>query len=207
MNIPERVAQAIGSVCMRWVLIEYLCHDLILHFAQAAYSAYDDHSVLNVLHCSTANIDTRGKCSVIKILAHNLESDLSPGLYDKTSELMNFMDNVLRVERNRFVHDFWSTEEDGMITRSYFDMKIVKTSPQSRLLSSFTEKQYGTVEEIEAFGAAINDFYDDLVTLDNHLAWMANQKEQPSEFLQPLPATWKSCAHRERLVQGMPKLR
>lgn len=100
----------------------------------------------------------------------------APDFYARLEALLNRLDNELRTERNRYVHDLWMANEAGPgFVR--LQQRTIVSRPQSRKLDLQigTRKTFGTIEEIEAFVKQLEDTYYDLVKIDDETAAMATQ--------------------------------
>jgi hypothetical protein len=195
-SLYDKIAKAIGNTCIWWATIEGLVHDLILHLAVCLEPTFDKKSVMDILHIALSNEDLRLKVATVKVLAHKIESVNSPQFYERVEQILNYLDNDLRLERNRFVHDGW-TDEAPEIIRFSLGAKVRRTQSRKSEVVIYTEKRFSNISEIEDFVTKLEIIYDDLVTLDGHIAWLTGQKEQPPTHFQPLPQVWRSFVHRD----------
>jgi hypothetical protein len=125
MSLPERIpivaehAQAIGYVCILWATMEINLDRLLETVLQI-----DNEDVADSL---TANMDTREKLHALKAAAFLRKPDQK--WFDHVEELVTYVDDTLRVARNRFVHDIWIlTSPDTVEKRT---RKTVLRKPKS----------------------------------------------------------------------------
>jgi len=190
----DQLAKIIGDVCIWWSAIEGIIHDLNLHQAVCIDKAFDHSKAWDVLHITLSQMDLRLKIKSALALAHNIETPLSPKYYDRVEKLLNHVDNVARPERNRYIHDYWSYE-DGTVRRSKLGAVVRRPQARERTLDLWTDKSFPNIEATRSFATSLELIYSDLVTLDNHLAWLCVQQVTPGSHAQPLPEEWQSLAH------------
>jgi hypothetical protein len=175
-KIYDQIARAIGNVCILWATIEEHIHDLILHASVCIDPAFEADAVWDTLHTVVTNMELREKIATAKALIHKV--DATGSLYDEAETLLNYIDNDLRLERNRYVHDYWDHEE-GVITRVARGAKVKRLPPTGkRELRLSTDRQY---EAIEGVNKLVNDLmttYAQLASIDNQLARLAEQRER-----------------------------
>ena len=192
----DRIALAIGETCILWGLLEVLVHDIVLHLAVYLDDSFDHDRTWHVLHIALTNMELREKIATAKALAHGVTTPDSPDLYDRTETLLNHMDNVLRSERNRYVHDYW--QHDGEeIVRLKQGTRVIRPQSRQTALYLWTARRYEGVEAIRGLVTNLEFTQLDLIDLDGHIAWLVGQKEQPGSHRQPLPPEWRSLAHRD----------
>lgn len=200
-SVYDDIASCIGNVCIWWAGIEDVILGLSLHTAQVLEPAFDTSMAWNMLHIALLNMDPRARIANAKAAIHYIDDPRSADIYDRAEALLNFVDNSLRPERNRYVHDVWAVRESASLAR----MKpiAIVTRPQSRKreLQTYVEHEFKNIEDARRLVTALEDAFGDLVTLDSHLAWLASHPERPSKFPQPLPVEWRSFAHREWLAR------
>lgn len=175
-KIYDKIAYAIGSVCLVWASIEEHLHDLILHAAVCTDPAFDGDSAWDTLHIAVTNMELREKIATAKALIHKI--DQTGELYDEAETLLNHIDNGLRMERNRYVHDSWSHEE-GVIRRIAYGAKVKRQpSTGKRELRLTTDQQYATVEGVDKLVHDLMKAYAQLAAIDDQLARIAGQRER-----------------------------
>lgn len=196
----DQVTQAIGEVCLWWTALEDVTLGLCLNLAVYIDLSYERKTAWNTLNIVLLGMDIRGKIATAKALAHHVDNPHSADFYDRLEALLNFLDNTLRGERNRYVHDTWHFDENAIVRAKHAPV-VRRTQSRSRELFLHSDREFKDVEEVRRFIQVLELAYDDLATLEAHIAWLIGQKEKPSESRQPLPAEWRSFAHREWLTQ------
>ncbi|MEQ9247644.1 MAG: hypothetical protein RLO21_16835, partial [Nitratireductor sp.] len=149
-----------------------------------------------ILHLTLASLDIRGKIVTAKALAHQIDEIDSPGFYDRVEELLNYVDNELRPERNRYVHDNWSIAGSAAM-RMRLAPKITRPQARQRDLTMWSGRRYPSITAALAFVKNLQLADGDLVQLDNHIAWMVSQRDLQPGSPQPLLPEWQSLAHRD----------
>jgi hypothetical protein len=193
-GVYDQIALAIGDACIWWVTIEHVVHDIILHLAVYLDPAFKATTAArDILHTTLASMDSREKVATAKALAHSVNTSDSPDFYERTEELLNYVDNVLRPERNRYIHDLWEIDGKAII-RLKIGARVIRPRPRKRELQLWTQRTYQSIESIREFVTTLELAYRDLVELDNHIAWLCGQRERRASHLQPLPREWRSLA-------------
>ena len=170
----DRIYLAIGRTCDWWSTIEHLVHDICLHLAECLSTDFSQSVTRLPIHIALSNMDFRERIATAKAFASQAPT-AAADFYSRLESLLNRLDNELRSERNRYIHDLWMANEQGSgFVR--FQQRTIVTRPQSRELDLQigTKKTFGTVEEIEAFVTILEDMYHKLVTIDNETATMAS---------------------------------
>lgn len=200
------LSKALGDLCLGWSVLEHTVHDICLHYAGAVHHGFDGEEAYDVLHVALAAMDLRQTISVTKAVIHMASSPLSPKLYERAEELLNYIDNEMRPERNRFIHDIWSVEDAGKgISRHQMGPRVFSPQSRQRAYGTFTARTYADATEAGAFVVAIEHVLTDLADLDGHSAWLVEAKKQPNLSPEPLPQEWKSLAHRGWQGRGTPQ--
>jgi hypothetical protein len=101
----------------------------------------------------TSNMEFRDKIQVA--LAVGLKNRLDDEWYEVMSALLIDIDNRLRLQRNRFVHDFWTM--DGVQVKK-LQFKVTLKRPQSRKPLELTTRHetHVTPQEIWDVAEAVN---------------------------------------------------
>jgi hypothetical protein len=165
-NTSDRIFSAVGGVCAWWSTLEETVHDFILHLAACLTPDFDKPEVRMVLHSALSNMDFRQLIATSKALASQA---LERPLYLRCETILNKIDNELRTERNRYVHDSWMAE-GAKIERS--KQGTVVSRPQSRSLDLRFETitPFETIEKVEAFNATLEAAYHELCMIDAETA-------------------------------------
>lgn len=195
-DIYDEIARAVGDVCLHWVTIEDVINDLISHLAVYIHSDFENPATGDILHITLSQMDVRQKIATSKVLAHHINTPDSPNFYDQTASLLNYLDNTVRPERNRYVHDYWSVEGEEII-RAKFGAKVHRPQSRQRILSMWSERRYKNLDAAQAFIENLGLAYEDLVELDNHIAWLMSRRDSLSTHQQPLPPEWRSLTHHD----------
>jgi hypothetical protein len=107
-NDPElnKLALIIGHICIQWSRMEDA-----LDFAIAQFANLDEGTIT---HAITSNLDIRNKIQSVKALAFARKPN--PEWFRQLTEQLDYIDNTLRPERNKYVHSFWRFPR-GKLTR------------------------------------------------------------------------------------------
>ena len=129
-------AQEIGRLCMIWNRLELAVAILL-----------DD--LLDIQHRDTVNIlmgalDFRAKVQIAAPLAFSKKKSLD--WFERLQSELNSVDNDLRPERNRMVHDFWSGGGGLPVNRTQLGARVVKDQ-RDKILKLATVKPV-TADEI-----------------------------------------------------------
>lgn len=135
----DELAQEIGRLCMYWSELE-MAISLLLSDLLRIEEAVPKNLILGAL-------DFRSKLHMLLPLGfHRKPSDQ---WYADLNEHVNHIDNVLRPERNRIIHDYW-IEMPGMDEphRMQFTGRVVNEQSRTKKLElatykPFTEKDVG----------------------------------------------------------------
>ncbi len=187
------LAQKIGEICFLWNHIEWYMVDLAFHLSTAICPAFDKEEIRDVFVLPLIQLDIRGKIAVNKALAHKATSTVCPNLYEQTAKLLNTIDNVLRPERNRFVHDQWVGHDE--FKRLRYNLRVTNTQSRTPELQISTKTTFANPDNIDAFVKHLEDCAEDVESLDLFACGLA-YKTQPVGLREQLPAEWKSSSHR-----------
>lgn len=173
--IQKRIELAVGQSCLWWSTLEHIVHDLCLHLASCLSLDFEETVNRVTLHMALSNMDLRERIATAKAYASQAPT-ANASFYNRTEKLLNRLDNELRPERNRFVHDLWMIDGE---TVEQFKAGTVVSRPQSHKL----ELSIGTakplkVEEVEAFAKALEQMFHDLVAIDGETASMCAELER-----------------------------
>lgn len=191
----KKVAETIGEVCIWWADLEVLVQDVAFHLSILVTDA-ETESNFNTLNLILSTADIRQTIAIVKLLAHHVNSPRSPNFYDKVETLMNYLDNEARSERNRFVHDSWVKDREGVI-RANLGPKVRRPQSHQRVIEWQVARPYKDLAAMQEFVKNLELACDDLAALDWHASDLSFAKGQPEEYVQPLPQEWQSLAHRD----------
>jgi hypothetical protein len=161
------VAQAIGEVSIWWSGVEGMAHALALRLAQLNHPGLLIEEAQSTLNLILINMGQRQLFAAVKALAFEASPD---GLFVKLEPVLNELDNVIRPERNRYMHDSWEVAEAG-VERTTRSTKIVNNHGVKEL--RITErKPYATFQEIDHLAgrtkllfAQLEEIYDSLTEM------------------------------------------
>ena len=162
----ERITRAVGEVCYWWAAIEHLVQDIAVHTAPLMHTAYEKPTVSIILHIALSNGDIRQTVAAAKAIA--ADTMMPPEMFDRLESQLNRIDNELRAERNRFVHDLWNLEEGG-ITRYKRGARVIRPQARRREFVLGTDKLYQSIEEVEAFARTLEQSWGDLAELEGDI--------------------------------------
>jgi hypothetical protein len=171
----DRVYYAIGQTCDWWSTLEHLVHDLCLHLAQCLSPDFAKSATNAPLHIALTNMGIRERIATAKAFASQAPT-AEPGFYSRLESLLNRLDNELRSERNRYVHDLWMLSDAGNgIER--IQQRTIVTRPQSHQISLEidTIKAFDSIENVEAFVSDLEKMHHSLVEIDGEVSGMAER--------------------------------
>ena len=167
-----RIEAAIGRTCYWWSALEHLVHDICLHLASCLSVDFEKSINRTPLHIALSNMDIRDRIATAKAFASQAPT-ANKTFYNRFEKLLNRLDNELRIERNRYVHDLWMIGDDDQ-TIERFQQRTIVTRPQSHKpeMHIGTKKPFASVEEVEAFTHEIEAVWRELVEIDNETCTM-----------------------------------
>ena len=182
--IITRIEAAIGQTCYWWSTLEHLVHDICLHLASCLSVDFEKSVTHAPLHIALTNMDIRARIATAKAFASQAPT-ANATFYNRVEKLLNCLDNDLRSERNRYVHDLWMVGDDNRTVERFWQ-KTVVSRPQARKLELQigTTKPFESVEEVEAFVGRLEQMYHDLVAIDNEAATMFGELKRLEELRQ-----------------------
>lgn len=179
----DRIALAIGRVCYWWGAIELITRDMCHHIAAIYSRAFLDDTVYTPVYVLAENMDLRERIVALKTLACAV---LPLKDFNGFEALLNRIDNEIRIERNRYVHDLWNEDEDG-IYRMKMGTGVQREQAFKVRVRMLTEKVYGSIEEVEAFVGTVENAWRELIEFDSRFASLvppASAQEQALQALQ-----------------------
>ena len=118
----RKVANRLGRLCMSWSHLE-LDLTLLLHRLMRISDPTVNNTILGVM-------GLREKIQALHTIGFKRAP--SPDWYASLSKVLNMIDNELRPERNRMIHDFWITDIDGDLQRSRLNPRVVNTQSRAK---------------------------------------------------------------------------
>lgn len=122
----DRLATAIGHICMAWGRLEQQLNEFIEVLAPLETG--------DVSNAVTAGMDIRTKIQTVKALAFTRKP--SERWFRDLALVLDYIDNDLRVRRNRVIHDGWYIPK-GSLIREARQVKFLR--PQAFKLTLTTE--------------------------------------------------------------------
>ena len=123
-------ADAIGMVCVLWSKLEMYLDVLFVGLLDT-----DPETMAAIL----SNMKMKDKIGAIRSIGHAKKP--SDSWYTQLDKILIEVDTVLRLKRNRLVHDYWFVSENTVL-QAQMMAKVIK--PQSRQTAAL----YQRVEEI-----------------------------------------------------------
>lgn len=179
MNHPptpfDEHARAIGYVCQSWAILELLVNryiELLVPLPEGPEA-----------ECITVNADMRQKIQMLRGLGFIKRT--SDEWYEKLRNQLNILDDELRPERNRFIHDIWlpilplEASVDQFIRRTY-KMTVRKKPPQAEMELTTRDEKLLSAEDAWAFHGRMATAMIRLVELLNEWGAEFEHPETPS---------------------------
>ena len=157
-------ATAIGFVCIKWAWLEMIVEVFANHLCGLEIGAIESQ-VLG------PNIDFRAKIAIVRHLAS--AKRLSDDWYSSLLEI----DNKIRIDRNRIVHDIWNPPDGRFEHPTRTHARTKQTKPQARRPALLTTHEVVEmpVSDIVAIGNAITAASNQLLDLGKMMpAWPSN---------------------------------
>jgi hypothetical protein len=150
-------AEAIGYVCVNWSWLEFIVECVLSEFLDMPADKPEAHIV-------TSSIDFRKKLDVIKAIGFMRKP--STQWFAQWEGLINHIDNSLRPERNRYVHDLWRKEPDRPNpSRISSQVKLVTPKARAERILQTSETVEVDIKEVRNLAAAIRDAAVSMVRL------------------------------------------
>ncbi len=140
-------ATAIGYVCINWTWLENIVDAALAHLM--------NHTIDSVeMHCISVNAGFSDKLKMLRALASIRKP--SDEWFDRMDALINTIDNAIRLQRNRVVHDHWTPgDKAGVATRVYARTVIKKPQARQPKALSTHEAFSMTVAEVDEISTDI----------------------------------------------------
>lgn len=181
----QRWYAAIGKACTLWSDIEWFLENICSALAPFHSHDFENDRVKFVLSQSILHMDIRNRVAFAKVLLNGamVPTQISTPL----EKLLNQIDNEMRSERNRMVHDEWLISEQWAM-RSQIKPKIINTQSRTRELTMTTDKRYETIEELEDFTNTLQNAIDQIIKFC--IALEAEWKREGPRIAQLQQAAW-----------------
>lgn len=174
-SLYEELAQVIGEVVMEWTYIESLVADMAINLASYRDRAYEEDPVRNPFTMAILCMKLPERIALTKALAHAVADPTD--YYPRLERALNVLDNELRTERNRFIHDSWHFH-GSEIVRLTEGPKMVRPQAQRREISMGVKKRYANTEAVRTFHDQLVATRISLVDLDNEIAGLMNEQDK-----------------------------
>lgn len=117
-------AQEIGRMCVLWGRLE-----MSVSFLLSDLMAIKEPTTNNVI---LGALDFRAKVQAVLPLAFTKKP--TKMWFEDVQKELNEIDNSLRPERNRTIHDYWMTMLDGGVQRVQMTAKVINDQREKRLI-------------------------------------------------------------------------
>lgn len=169
------VATAIGEVAIWWSGIETTTYDLAIRLSMLGDRQMYNRQSLKVLRLMLANMGQRELFATVKALAFNASQN---HIFPKLEPLINELDNQIRAERNRIIHDSWyATGETA--SRTSRGAKIINAGPRNRVLRIQHVVKYASFDELEAVLKRMKAVYSELDAIRLEIGTLLAEKKEP----------------------------
>jgi hypothetical protein len=174
----DTLASLIGHIVLDWNDLEVQVKALVYLLAVYHSEHFDSEEGFHVAFVMMGNSDLRSLIATAKALAFGVNDSK---FYDKAEKVLNFIDNDLRNERNRCIHDLWNV--GGNTTTRLKHGASVRKVPGSgeRKLELQTIREYGSRRELEQLLLDIHEADDVIDSLNVRLNIITRDLERPEE--------------------------
>lgn len=149
----DRLAVALGHICIGWSRLERDLDEFIELLAPLEAG--------DISRSVTAGMDIRDKVQAVRALAYLRKPN--DRWFKTMLSILDYIDNDLRVRRNRYIHDGWYIPE-GKLTRFQKQIKLEK--PNSFQLRLVTERQFrDNISAIEMLATELSEMFMPIFTL------------------------------------------
>lgn len=152
----EPFALGVGQLCQAWAELETSVMFVLRLVAQMP----DTTATQTIIR----SFDFRDQLAAVKVGAHYLEVDQR--WKDAVFESVDYIDNVLRNRRNRYVHDYWLPDFDGKgVMRVQHVHKWEKPQARQPIRLKTQQSARETIEDLNATITEVTDHSDYLSEL------------------------------------------
>lgn len=143
-------AIAVGTLCNHWASLE---SGIRMLFFKASGMPLDNRASFGIVHC----LAFRDLIAAIRLsFVENTKS--RPEVTDFALDALHYIDSVLRIRRNRYVHDIWHYDDQAdRVERVTYVPRIKK--PQAREPRDWTPMDFNT-ENVDDLWATIREVRD-----------------------------------------------
>jgi len=167
----EKLSLAIGNVCVAWSLIEAHVGILIAHQIRAALRDQVNGMAATIFETMIQNMELRQRTQTAKAIAVGFSENVFP----KVETLMNRIDNELRTERNRYVHDLWLQEGEGLVRIK--PGTFIQYEQARRPVANLERRTlFSGVDEVETFAKTLNQVLGELMELTSEFRALTEKR-------------------------------
>ena len=158
--------EAIGEMCSEWAYLEGWINRLFL-----AVGNWDYRQPMAVL--MSGCIAHRDQIAAIKVGV--IERCAAGKFLNLILDSLNYVDNELRVERNRYVHDIWAAHDDGIgAVRVDLTKRVKKRQGSGEHFVQQQEYTYVTLDEA-------HEVISDIISERDHLEEIVGCFQNPQD--------------------------
>lgn len=153
----EKLHEALGDLVREWAWLEEGVVHLIFDLAAVgSRSFYEDQNVAAFCTIVASNIDLRTSINIAKALAFSVREEI--GNFEQIEKTLNEINNDLRNERNRFVHDQWMVSYSDRIVRFRKGTRIPRQPGSGeRKLELSSAERYGSINHIQRLAVRVRE--------------------------------------------------
>jgi len=161
----QRGYAAIGRVCAHWSDIEWFCQRIVEVTAPFLATDFERDYVRHPLTIVLSHMDGRNRVATAKVFVEM--SVLKSATKKKVTAALNRIDNELRPERNRYVHDEWIVSRHRA-ARTTLRPRITKEQARQNSCIKMETRIFSN-EELEAFADTLGAAVSELLNLGNEI--------------------------------------
>jgi len=183
MSIPltyTNIATAIGEVAIWWSGVESMAHGLALRLAILNDEKLQNEQSVKQLNLILANMGQRDLFAVVKALAFDGSPD---DLFPRLEPVLNSLDNVERIDRNRFIHDSWFATGQTA-ERTTRTTKIVNNQGKRELKLNH-KVDFGSFDEVDDLAKRLKAKYAQLEAIAEEVSARLAERERPKPEPRP----------------------
>jgi hypothetical protein len=166
----ERLANALGHICISWGRLENNLSQFI-ELLGPLEEGFPSEAI-------TAGMDIRTKIQIIKALAHIRQP--SKRWFKRITQILDYIDNDIRVRRNRCIHDAFFTPPGKLIRRM---QQIKFERPQSFQFQLVTTRDIPIrITDIEMLAIELDDLVVPLILVFSGVYKKKGTSALPAKF-------------------------
>lgn len=160
------VATAIGEVAIWWSAIETMAHGLAIRLTILNEPAMNTPKGRDQLNLVLVNMGQRDLFSAVKALAFDASKD---DLFPRLEPLLNVLDNDIRPERNRYIHDSWFATGE-LAERTSRSARIVNAQARLKELRAFHKTTFASFDELDGLVRRMKQHFTELETISEDIS-------------------------------------